>query len=82
MTTTMDSCSDRWGANLRAARMAAGLTQVQLAQLVGLNQYTICKIENGDHRPKDQSRLDFARIFGLRVEDLFPYPHPVEGWAS
>lgn len=81
-TTTTDSYAERWGANLRAARLKAGLTQVQLAKLARVTQYTVSRIENGGHRPSDESKILLARAFGVTVEALFPYPHPTEGWAS
>jgi putative transcriptional regulator len=72
----------QWGARLRAARQAAGLTQTELAKMCGINAYTVCHIENGDHRPSDKNKLQFARALETTVETLFPYPHPVDGWPA
>lgn len=37
------------GARIRALRLAAGLSQVQLAERVGLDHRTISRAENGRH---------------------------------
>ncbi len=62
-----------WGENLRAARLAAGLTQVELAHLINASQYTISRLETGEHRPSDPVKIALARTLNTTVESLFPY---------
>ena len=35
------------GSQLKAARLKAGLTYTQMAEITGLNRSTLCQIENG-----------------------------------
>lgn len=81
-TEAIDETAVRWGANVRGARIRAGLTQAELADECELNQFTISRIETGENRPADETKLALARVFETRVELLFPYPHPTGGWPS
>ena len=60
---------------LRNARVAAGMSQSQLAakmQTLGVNidQQMISKIENNNRIVTDYELACFCRIFGLREQDL------------
>lgn len=62
-----------WGARLRAAREAAGLTQVQLAERSGRSQATVSQVESGVRaRPDTDTQVAFATALGVPVTDLFP----------
>lgn len=54
------------------AMKLAGLTQVQLAQRLGVTQSYISKIANGQYRglPGEMTHT-LARFFGCAIEDLF-----------
>ena len=52
-------------------RQAAGWTQQQLAEKVGLSQSMIAFIEAGKKDPSRKYRMLLARIFGVSVEWLF-----------
>ena len=54
----------RFGANLRRARRGADLSQVGLAQLVGLNRVDVSAIERGQRLP----RLDTILKLSAGVE--------------
>lgn len=58
---------------LRQARLAAKLTQVELAAIVRMTQTHISNLENGEYAdmPLETSRV-FAKVFGCAIEDLFP----------
>lgn len=56
---------------LKAARTAAGLTQADLAEKVGVTRKTINTVENGVFIPSTVLSLKLARALGTRVEDLF-----------
>lgn len=81
--TTTKSLAEVWGEGLRAARIRAGYTQVELAERIGQSQFTISRIENGEHRPHDDTKIALAGALDTTVEILFPYPHPSErGWQQ
>jgi putative transcriptional regulator len=57
--------------DLRAAREAAGWTQAQLAERVGVSRKTINTVENGVFIPSTLLALKLARALGRPVEALF-----------
>jgi len=58
--------------HLRRYRLGAdGLTQAELADLVGVTRQTIHSIESGKYNPSIELALRLARELGLAVEDLF-----------
>jgi Zn-dependent peptidase ImmA (M78 family)/DNA-binding XRE family transcriptional regulator len=62
---------DLIGHNLKTAREAAGLSQEQLAQKLGVSRATLSAIENG-HAAIDSTKLiDAARLLGRPVADFF-----------
>ena len=56
---------------LRAHRRAAGLTQADLADAVGVSRKTINTIENGIFVPSTILALRLARHLGDSVHELF-----------
>jgi transcriptional regulator with XRE-family HTH domain len=50
----------RFGANLAAARLRAGLTQYELADLAGVTQSYISAVEHGAQNPTVQSMVDLS----------------------
>ena len=56
---------------VRAARRAAGLTQAELADQVGVARQTIVAVEAGDYAPSVFLALDVARVLSASVEALF-----------
>jgi len=63
-----------WGARVAARRADLGLTQTQFADVVGVTQQTISKIENGGMIPHDKLKVTIAQKTGTRVADLFAWP--------
>jgi putative transcriptional regulator len=57
--------------NLRQARSEQGLTQAELAALVGVSRKTINTVENGVFVPSTLLALKLGRALGKPVEDLF-----------
>jgi putative transcriptional regulator len=57
--------------HLKAARMEAGLTQAELALMVGVSRKTINTVENGVFVPSTILALGLARALGVTVEALF-----------
>jgi putative transcriptional regulator len=57
------------------ARRRAGLTQDQLATLVGVSRITVARVEGGKQDPTTTVALGLARGLGHTVEDLFGGDH-------
>lgn len=55
---------------LRAARLAAGLTQVQAAEALGRWQAYVSKCELGERRMDPIDLAEFARLYALPVAAL------------
>lgn len=56
---------------VRAIREDRGLTQLQLAEAMGVSRKTVNTIENGIFQPSALVALKMAKAFGCRVEDVF-----------
>jgi DNA-binding XRE family transcriptional regulator len=67
----------RIGTRLRELRRERGWTQAELADRVEVSRQTINYLENGTFCPSTYLALRLARIFGVRVEDIF-HLHPEE----
>ena len=59
---------------LKARRVAAGLTQAELARRVLVSRKTVNTVENGVFVPSTELALRLARALDARVEDLFALP--------
>jgi putative transcriptional regulator len=57
-------------------RQAAGLTQAQLAETVGVSRKTINTIENRVFVPSTLLALALARTLSVSVHDLFELENP------
>ena len=58
---------------LKVARAERGLSQGDLAKLVGVSRQTISQIERGDYSPSVMLALKLAKLCGVTVEDIFSY---------
>lgn len=63
--------TDRLVTTLKNMREARGLTQAQLAELVGVSRKTINTVENGVYVPSTVIALKLAAALGEPVEALF-----------
>ncbi|MBS0055198.1 helix-turn-helix transcriptional regulator [Yersinia sp. Marseille-Q3913] len=55
---------------LRDQRIAKGITQESLANILGRPQSFVAKVENGERRLDVVEFVHIARLLGLRVEDV------------
>lgn len=62
--------------NIRSLRKAAGLTQEDLAQALGVTRQTINAIENDKYDPTLGLAMRLARFLNTPVEDIFRLPDP------
>jgi putative transcriptional regulator len=65
---------DRLIVNLRDSRTAAGLTQAELACLVGVSRKNLNTVESGVLVPSTVFALQLGRALNLTVEALFGLP--------
>jgi len=56
---------------VREHRTEHGMTQEQLARMVGVSRQSIISIEKGQYIPSLPLALRLANAFNCRVEDLF-----------
>ena len=63
--------ADQLGNRLRELREAKGLTQAQLADLIGVSRKTVNTVENGVFIPSTVVALKLAGALGCSVEELF-----------
>ena len=52
-------------------RKAQGMTQQQLAALLGVSRQTIISLESGKYNPSILLAHKIAQTFGVRIEDIF-----------
>ena len=56
--------------NIKKARLDAGLTQIEVAEKLGVAQAQYARWENGGRNPKDETVEKLADIFGTSFEIL------------
>jgi putative transcriptional regulator len=57
--------------DVRACRIAKGLSQGELAQALDVSRQTINSIETGRYIPSLPLAISIARFFGQTVEEIF-----------
>lgn len=63
--------------NLKKYRQLKGLTQEQLAELVGVRRETIMRLEAGKYNPSLKLALDLSRTVCIPIEELFIFEQEV-----
>jgi transcriptional regulator with XRE-family HTH domain len=58
-------------ANVRRHRVAAGLSQEELAERTGLSQTWISRLEKGTANPTMETLKSLAEAFSIGVQELF-----------
>ncbi|MHC1627712.1 MAG: helix-turn-helix transcriptional regulator [Candidatus Nezhaarchaeales archaeon] len=56
---------------LRELRARYRMSQEELARRVGVTRQTIIAIENGKYLPSLKLAFKIARVFGVKIEDIF-----------
>lgn len=59
------------GANIAKYRQQNGLTQEQLAELLGIGNEAVSRIERGVSMPSLMRLVEFANVFQCGIKDLF-----------
>lgn len=63
---------------LRELREERGLTQEELAKALGVTRQTIIAIEKGKYDPSLRLAFKIARLFNVKIEDIFIYENSKE----
>ncbi|MBR7837817.1 helix-turn-helix transcriptional regulator [Actinospica durhamensis] len=82
----MDSFYVQLGNRIRRARLAAGLSQEQLGQRVGLNRSSISNVEKGTQRILAHTLVEFATALDILpiqlLEQAATEPDVLEGLSE
>ena len=57
--------------HIRSLRKARGLTQEQLAEMVGVRRETIMRLEKAQYNPSLKLAIDISRAVGASIEEIF-----------
>ena len=57
--------------NLKKYRQLKGMTQDELAQLVGVRRETIIRLEAGKYNPSLKLAIDISRVVKVPIEEIF-----------
>ncbi len=63
---------------LKVYRAMFNLTQEELAKKLGVSRQTIIAIEKGKYDPSLKLAFKIARLFGVKIEDIFIYDEESE----
>ena len=58
---------------LKKYRLLKGLTQEQLAEMVGVRRETIMRLEAGKYNPSLKLAIDISKAVNTPIEELFIY---------
>ena len=56
---------------IKELRARENLTQVELAQKVGVRRETIVFLEKGKYNPSLKLAYDISKVFKMRIEEVF-----------
>ena len=56
---------------IKELRFKENLTQVELAEKVGVRRETIVFLEKGKYNPSLKLAYDIAKVFHLKIEEVF-----------
>ena len=57
--------------SLKSTREARCMTQQELTGRIGVRRETVLHLENNRYNPSLEMALKIARVFDLKIEDLF-----------
>ena len=59
--------------NIKPLRQEIGITQEQLAEIIGVSRQTISYLEKGEYNPSLKIAHDIAKYFEKSIDDIFSY---------
>ena len=60
-------------------RREQNITQVDLADKVGVQRETIVRLERGQYNPSLKLAYDIANVFGVPIEEVFQFTETEDG---
>lgn len=67
------------GERLRKLRKYMGLTQEQVANILGLGRDAILRIEKGDRKIDLQELISFSKLYSISIDELTAQEHVING---
>lgn len=64
---------DGFTCNLKIFRVRKGLTQGELADIVGVRRETIMRLEKAQYNPSLKLAVDISRAVGAPIEEIFVF---------
>lgn len=64
---------DGFTCNLKIFRVRKGLTQGELADIVGVRRETIMRLEKAQYNPFLKLAVDISRAVGAPIEEIFVF---------
>lgn len=71
----MASLKQKFGRRVKELRRGVGLTQEQMAEVIGIEPPNVSKLESGMHFPQPEKIEKIATVLGVSVLDLFDFEH-------
>ena len=71
----MNALKEKLGKRIRELRKGCGLTQEQMAEIIGMEPPNISKMENGLHFPRLENIEKMLKIFNIEMRELFDFEH-------
>lgn len=56
---------------LKQLRIEKGLTQGELAKILGIQPSSICMYEGGERIPRDEIKIKIAKYFNKTIDEIF-----------
>ena len=69
----LEACGMDIGKRMKELRIQYGLTQQELADLVGVSRQTIMQLERNRYNPSMLLAYSIAKVFDVTIEDLFDF---------
>lgn len=60
--------------NLKIYRVKKGLTQGELAEIVGVRRETVMRLEKAQYNPSLKLAVDISRAVEAPIEEIFLFP--------
>ena len=70
------------GLRIRELRLAKGIKQSELADMLDMERSNLTRIESGKQRPNDDNLIKLANIFEVEIKDIFDFEHTVKTQAQ
>lgn len=60
-----------FGTKLRKLRLEKGFSQTHVAEYIGLNQSSYCRLESDKSQPKLNTAIKIAQLFQIEINSLY-----------